>query len=87
VVAPNPVTNAEFTRCLGRVLHRPTLLRVPAFALRLAFGEMAAATVLQSERVLPARLSAAGFEFEYPELNAAFRTMFPVTTANRYAHP
>ena len=70
VVAPNPVTNLEFTRSLGRVLHRPTLLRVPAFALRLAFGEMAEATILESERVLPARLSASGFDFEYPELEA-----------------
>jgi uncharacterized protein (TIGR01777 family) len=75
VVAPNPVTNLEFTRSLGRALHRPTLLRVPAFALRLAFGEMAEATILQSERVLPARLSASGFKFEYPELDAALCAM------------
>ena len=75
VVAPNPVTNLEFTRSLGRALHRPTLLRVPAFALRLAFGEMAEATILQSERVLPARLRAARFEFEYPELDAALCAM------------
>ena len=47
--------------------------RVPAFALRLAFGEMAEATILQSERAVPARLSAAGFHFEYPELDAALR--------------
>ena len=73
VVAPNPVTNLEFTRSLGRALHRPTLLRVPAFALRLAFGEMAEATILASERVLPARLSALGFDFEYPELDAGLR--------------
>jgi uncharacterized protein (TIGR01777 family) len=73
VVAPNPVTNLQFTRSLGRVLHRPTLLPVPAFALRLALGEMAEATVLESERVLPARLSALGFNFEYPELEAGLR--------------
>src|ERR1700722_13098683 len=65
VVAPNPATNLEFTRSLGRVLHRPTVLRVPAFALRLAFGEMAEATILESQRVMPARLSAFGFNFEY----------------------
>jgi uncharacterized protein (TIGR01777 family) len=76
VVAPNPVTNLEFTRSLGRALHRPTLLRVPAFAVRLAFGEMAEATIRRSERVLPARLSASGFEFEYPELDAALCAMF-----------
>ena len=73
VVAPNPVTNLQFTRSLGRVLHRPTLLPVPAFALRMALGEMAEATVLESERVLPARLSALGFNFEYPELEAGLR--------------
>jgi hypothetical protein len=77
VVAPNPVTNSQFTRSLGRVLRRPTLLPVPAFALRLAFGEMAEATVLESERVLPARLSALGFNFEYPELEAGLRGVLP----------
>jgi uncharacterized protein len=75
VVAPNPVTNLEFTRALGRILHRPTLLRVPAFALRLAFGEMAEATVLESERVLPARLNALGFDFAYPEIDAGLRAV------------
>jgi len=75
VVAPNPVTNLEFTRSLGRALHRPTMLRVPAFALRLAFGEMAQATVLASERVLPARLTASRFDFEYPELPAGLQAM------------
>jgi uncharacterized protein (TIGR01777 family) len=75
VVAPNPVTNLDLTRSLGRALHRPTLLRVPAFALRLAFGQMAEATILASERVLPARLSALGFDFEYPELDAGLRAV------------
>jgi hypothetical protein len=77
VVAPKPVTNLEFTRSLARAVHRPALLAVPALALRLAFGEMAEATILQSERVLPARLSAAGFDFEYPELDAALRAILP----------
>ena len=53
VVAPNPVTNLEFTRSLAGALHRPAVLAVPGFALRLAFGEMAEATILQSERVVP----------------------------------
>jgi uncharacterized protein len=75
VVAPNPVTNLEFTRSLARALRRPAVLPVPAFALRLAFGEMAEATILQSERVVPARLSAAGFDFEYPKLDAALRAI------------
>ena len=77
VAAPNPATNLEFTRALGRALHRPTLLPAPGFALRLAFGEMAQATILASERVLPARLSAAGFQFEYPEIEAALRAVLP----------
>jgi uncharacterized protein (TIGR01777 family) len=75
VVAPNPATNLEFTRSLGRVLQRPTVLRVPAFALRLAFGEMAEATILESQRVMPARLSASGFNFEYPELETGLRAL------------
>jgi uncharacterized protein (TIGR01777 family) len=78
VVAPNPVTNLQFTRALARALRRPAALRVPSFALRLALGEMAEATILQSERVIPARLSAAGFHFAYPELGAALReVLFP----------
>jgi hypothetical protein len=75
VVAPNPVTNLEFTRSLGRVLRRPAVLPVPAFALRLAFGEMAEATILESGRVMPACLQAAGFDFEYPELEAGLRAV------------
>jgi uncharacterized protein len=75
VVAPNPVTNLEFTRALGRAVHRPALLRVPAFALRVALGEMAEATILQSQRVLPARLRASGFDFEYPELEAGLNAI------------
>jgi uncharacterized protein len=67
-VAPNPLTNKEFTRSLGHALHRPTLFRVPNFALELAFGEMAKATILESERVIPARLTEAGFGFEFPQL-------------------
>jgi uncharacterized protein len=77
VVAPNPVTNLAFTRALGRVLHRPTLLPVPAFALSLAFGEMAKATILESERVIPVKLTASGFRFEYPDLEAGLRAVLP----------
>jgi uncharacterized protein (TIGR01777 family) len=78
VVAPNPVTNLEFTRSLAGALRRPAPLPVPGLALRLAFGEMAEATILQSERVVPARLSAAGFNFEYPKLDAALRAILPL---------
>ncbi|MFN2453800.1 MAG: TIGR01777 family oxidoreductase [Pyrinomonadaceae bacterium] len=73
LVAPNPQTNAEFTETLGRVLGRPTLLTVPTFAARLAFGEMADALLLASQRVEPVRLKQHGFEFQYPHLEAALR--------------
>ena len=71
VVAPQPVTNLEFTRALGRALHRPAMMPVPSFALRLAFGEMAEATILASQRALPVRLDGQGFSFAFPELDAA----------------
>ena len=73
LAAPHPVTNAEFTKTLGRVLRRPTFLPLPAFGARLAFGEMADALLLSSARVEPARLRADGFEFAYPNLEAALR--------------
>lgn len=73
VVAPEPVTNAEFARTLARVLGRPALAPVPAFAARLAFGEMADALLLASQRVAPARLLATGFEFRQPRLEPALR--------------
>jgi uncharacterized protein (TIGR01777 family) len=69
--APNPVTNAEFTRALARALHRPAFLPAPAFALRLALGQMADETLLASARVLPNRLIAAGFQFQDPAVDAA----------------
>ncbi|OFV87535.1 MAG: TIGR01777 family protein [Acidobacteria bacterium RBG_16_70_10] len=73
VAAPNPVTNAEFTRTLGRVLARPTLFPVPVFAARLAFGEMADALLLASARVVPERLQQTGYVFRHPELEGALR--------------
>ncbi len=72
-VAPHTVTNTEFTRTLGRVLHRPTLLPTPAFALRLLLGEMADELLLASARAEPARLLASGFAFRYPTLEGALR--------------
>ena len=72
-VAPNPVTNSEFTTTLGRVLRRPALLPVPAFALRTLFGEMATLTMLASQRVKPLRLERAGFHFDYAALEDALR--------------
>jgi uncharacterized protein len=73
VTSPNPVTNAEFSRVLAHVLHRPAIATVPEFALKLMYGEMGEETVLASQRVLPRRLEEAGFRFEYPDLEAALR--------------
>ena len=73
VVAPTPVSNADFTKTLGRVLHRPTRLRLPAFAVRLGLGEVADELLLASTRALPARLTAAGYQFRYPTLEGALR--------------
>jgi len=72
-VAPNPVTNREFTRTLGRVLRRPTILPVPAFAIRAAFGAMGEETILASARVAPRRLVETGFDFRHPDLEGALR--------------
>lgn len=73
LVAPNPVTNAEFATTLGRVLARPALVPVPSFALELVYGEMARATILAGQRVLPKALLRAGFEFAHPTLEQALR--------------
>ena len=72
-VAPQPVTNKEFTKTLGAVLKRPTFIPMPATAARLLFGEMADALLLSSTRVVPAVLTQAGFSFEYPDLEPALR--------------
>ena len=77
MVAPEPVTNAEFTRTLGRVLGRPALMRVPATALRLAYGDMADAALLASQRARPTRLQDAGFRFQHPRLETALRALLP----------
>lgn len=74
LTTPNPVTNEEFTQTLARVLRRPALLPAPAFALRLAMGEMADEALLSSQRVHPAKLAASGFHWRNPELAAALRS-------------
>jgi len=71
VVAPEPATNAEFTEVLGEVLSRPTLTIVPAFALKLMFGDMAREMLLASQRVVPTRLTASGYVFRRPTLQQA----------------
>jgi uncharacterized protein len=72
LVAPHPVTNAELSRTLGRVLKRPAVLPVPAFALKLLYGEMAQ-IVITGQRVVPFRLERLGYQFRHPDLEAALR--------------
>jgi hypothetical protein len=69
-VSPQPVTNAEFTRALGAALNRPTIFPMPAFAARLALGQMADDLLLASTRVLPRRLQATGYDFRHADLAA-----------------
>jgi hypothetical protein len=73
LTAPAPVRNAELAATLGGVLGRPALLSVPAFALELLYGEMARETLLAGQRVMPAALTSAGFQFEEPALEGALR--------------
>ncbi|HEV3364874.1 MAG TPA: TIGR01777 family oxidoreductase, partial [Acidimicrobiia bacterium] len=74
LTAPNPVTNADMTKAIGTVLHRPTVMPAPAFALKAALGaEMAEELLLVSQRVLPTRLLDSGFTFQYPELGEALQ--------------
>jgi uncharacterized protein len=73
-VAPSPVTNAEFARTLARVLWRPAVIPMPAFALRLVLGEMADELLLSSTRAVPARLLAEGFTFHHLTLESAIRS-------------
>jgi uncharacterized protein (TIGR01777 family) len=72
-VAPNPVTNAEFTKTLGKALSRPTIFPIPAFGLRLLFGEMADALLLSSQRVEPQKLQRSEYPFSHPQLDPALR--------------
>jgi uncharacterized protein (TIGR01777 family) len=74
--APHPVTNAEFSRALGRALHRPAFMPAPAFALRLALGEMAEALLLSGQRAVPARAEHLGFRFRFTQLDEALRAIF-----------
>ncbi len=71
--APNPVTNETFTDTLGKVLHRPTIIPIPAFGIKLLFGEKGETLLLESARVLPKKLENAGFEFQFPELETAMK--------------
>jgi hypothetical protein len=71
LTAPDPVTNADFARALGRALHRPAVVPAPGFALKIILGEMAGPLLLHSQRVVPARALAGGFRFAHPDLDEA----------------
>ncbi|WP_228840616.1 TIGR01777 family oxidoreductase [Candidatus Protochlamydia phocaeensis] len=74
-VSPHPVTNREFTSILGKVLHRPTVFKIPSFVLKWICGEMADEVLLASQRALPEELSDKGFQFYYPNLEQALRRL------------
>ncbi|MCA8980704.1 MAG: TIGR01777 family protein [Planctomycetes bacterium] len=82
-VAPEPVRNADFGKRLGAVLKRPAVLPLPAIAARAAFGEVADALLLASQRVLPTKLTACGFRFDEPELEGALRHLLGAKLAAR----
>jgi uncharacterized protein (TIGR01777 family) len=75
MVAPKPVTNAEFTRTLASVLSRPAIFPMPAFAVKLVFGEMGETVLLGSQRVEPAQLVASGYPFRFSELRASLENI------------
>ncbi|HLV36473.1 MAG TPA: TIGR01777 family oxidoreductase [Spirillospora sp.] len=75
LTAPNPLTNAEFARALGRVMNRPSLIPVPGFAFRMMFGEVAT-IVVDGQRVLPKRLLELGYNFQFTEIETALRDLY-----------
>jgi uncharacterized protein (TIGR01777 family) len=75
IVSPNPVTNLEFTRVLGSVLSRPTIFPVPAFAAKLAFGQMADELLLASQRVEPAKLKSSAYQFKFTDLRSSLESI------------
>ena len=76
LTAPRPVTNADFSKALGRALGRPSWVPAPTVALRLLLGEMADALLLSGQKVLPQRSTALGFRFTYPEIDQALKATF-----------
>jgi uncharacterized protein len=75
VVSPTPITNHTFTKALGRAVHRPTLFPVPRFAAHLVFGEMSDALLMASQRILPTRLTEAGYQFRHPDIDEALQSL------------
>jgi uncharacterized protein len=83
LTAPSPVTNAQFTRALAKAVHRPAILPAPAFALRLALGEMADEALLASARVYPSKLTSAGFQFTHPDIAQALHSASAIPPGRR----
>jgi len=77
LTSPNPVTNVQLTKALGKALRRPTVFRLPASAAKAMFGEMAKELLLAGQRALPARLLDAGYSFSHPDLDAALASVLP----------
>lgn len=75
LTAPGAVNNAQFSQALGRAMRRPALVRTPAFALRLVFGEMAS-TILEGQRAVPSKLASLGFKFSFPDVESALAHLF-----------
>ena len=75
-VSPGAVTNAEFTKALGKVIHRPTIFPVPAAGIKLLFGEMGESLLLNGVKVVPQKLLDSGYKFQYPEIEPALRACF-----------
>lgn len=73
VTSPNPVSQAEFAEILAKVMHRPLLLKIPAFFIRMLYGEMGECLLLRGQRVVPSRLIEVGYHFKYPTLVEALR--------------
>jgi uncharacterized protein (TIGR01777 family) len=75
LVSPSPVSNADFSKSLAAYLHRPSFVPLPAFMVRLLFGEMGEALLLSSTKVVPGQLMQAAFEFNHPDLDSAFEAL------------
>jgi hypothetical protein len=84
MTAPHPVTNAEFTAAMGKVLHRPAVLPAPAFALKVILGQMAEEMLLEGAKVMPRKLEKAGFKFDYGNLNAALSAEISGEAASKH---
>lgn len=76
ITSPNPISQSEFAHCLAQCMHRPLLLKMPAFVVRLMFGEMGECLLLKGQRVVPKRLVQLGYEFSYPKLEKALSQIF-----------